>query len=149
VADLIARLDTDVPPELLWDVVTDWSRQGEWIPLTTAEAADAGPLDEGSRVRAWTGLGRIGFWDEMVVRRWEPPTVLELEHVGRVVRGTAGFHIEPLGTRGSRITWWERISPPLGRAGALGWRLARPAARAGLVYVLHRLAAVASARAQD
>jgi hypothetical protein len=138
-----------VSPELLWKVVTDWDRQGEWIPFTRSRAVGGSAVGTGSRVRAWTGLGPIGFYDDMVVREWQPPSVLELEHVGRVVRGTAGFRIEPLGGRGSRITWWERISPPFGRLGAIGWRLATPLARVGLVYVLRRLASVASAQGNE
>ena len=26
---------------LVWDYVTDWPRQGEWIPMTRVEALDA------------------------------------------------------------------------------------------------------------
>jgi hypothetical protein len=146
-ADLSARIDTDVSPQDLWDAVTDWSSQGEWIPLTTSRALGSEPMGEGSVIHAWTGVGRLGFLDEMVVRQWAPPHHLELEHTGRVVRGSAGFMIEPLGARGSRLVWWERVTPPFGRLGAIGWQVFAPVARAILQRSLRKLAAVASTRA--
>ncbi len=143
--ELVAEISTDVTPERLWAVVTDWPNQGRWIPLTTAALFGRGPAAVGSQVEAWTGIGRLGFLDVMIVDVWQPPVRLDLRHVGRVVRGAAGFVIEPLGGRGSRIQWWERIDLPLGRVGALAWPLVVPVFRWLLQRSLRSLAAVASA----
>ena len=34
------EIDADVPAAVLWDYVTDWPRQAEWIPLTRVEVVD-------------------------------------------------------------------------------------------------------------
>ena len=143
--ELQAEIDTDVTPERLWAVATDWPNQGRWIPLTHAEAVGGEPTGEGSRVEAWTGIGRVGFMDVMIIEAWQPPRRLDLKHIGKVVRGSAGFVIEPLGNRGSRIIWWERIDMPFGPLGRLAWPAVRVAARWALQSSLRKLAAVASA----
>lgn len=145
--ELVRHVDTDVSPARLWATATDWAGQGEWIPLTRAWLVGDGETRLGSRVEAWTGIGRVGFLDVMIIDEWEPPRVLALRHVGKVVRGAAGFMIEPVGARGSRITWWERIDLPLGRVGALAWPLVGRVAGWQLQRSLRALAAVASAGA--
>ncbi len=63
----------DVPADTAWDYVTDWPRQGEWVPHTRVEHVDpAHPaVGVGGRLRAWSGLGPVGFWDTMTITSWE------------------------------------------------------------------------------
>jgi len=143
--ELQAEISTDVSPDRLWHVATDWPNQGQWIPFTRAYAVGSGPTGAGSRVAAWTGIGPVGFLDKMIIEVWEPPRRLELRHVGKIVRGSAGFVIEALDHRGSRIVWWERIDMPLGRLGTLAWPIVRPVAGWALQRSLRKLAGVASA----
>ena len=143
--ELHAQISTDVSPDRLWAVVTDWPNQGQWIPFTRARVVDGGPTGTGSRVEARTGIGPVGFLDVMIVDVWAPPRRLDLRHVGKIVRGSAGFVIEPLGTRGSRIVWWERIDMPLGVLGRLAWPVVERVSRWALEASLRKLAAVASA----
>jgi carbon monoxide dehydrogenase subunit G len=125
-------------PAKVWAYVSDWRRQGEWIPLTSVQPLD-GPADRvGARVSAFTGVGPVGFTDPMTVTAWEPPNRLEIRHTGRVVRGEATVLVEPAGT-GTRLTWQERIDIPGGAAGALGFRLTRPVTQRLLDWSLHRL----------
>jgi len=130
------RLEVDVaaPAELLWAHVTDWPAQGEWIPHTRVETVPPGaPADQvGGRLRAWSGLGRVGFWDTMTITRWDRDArgggVCEVLHTGRVVRGEGVFAVEATSEQSSRFVWEELLVLPLGRVGALGWRAAGPVA---------------------
>jgi hypothetical protein len=47
-------------------------------------------------------------------------------HRGAVVRGEGEFTVLARGRGASRFLWAEVVVLPFGRAGALGWRLARP-----------------------
>lgn len=141
-AELHASVEAPATPEQLWRTVTDWPGQSRWIPLTRARKVP-GPEGVGARIEAWTGLGRIGFLDRMVVEAWEPPHRLVLRHTGRVVRGRAGFEIAST-EAGSRLTWWERIEPPPGALGRALWQVAAPVAAAVLRRSLRRVAAIAT-----
>lgn len=125
--------------QAVWDYLTDWPRQAEWIPLTTVRAVDANTARSGARISAWTGLGPLGFTDPMTITTWRPPHQLAVVHTGRIVRGDANFTIEPL-AGAVRLTWTEHFGFPGGAAGALAWRLARPLAQRGLDRTLRRLA---------
>lgn len=140
-------VEVDAPATRLWEVVTDWPRQGEWIPLTRVRTPAGDGKGVGTRVEAWTGVGRVGFLDTMIVTRWsEEPhgrKVCEVLHTGRVVRGEGGFEVEPAGQRRSRLLWWESVELPLGPVGVVGWRLLRPLWRIGTRRALQRLRGLA------
>ena len=130
---LIERtVDVAVPAERLWAYVTDWPRQAEWVPHTRVERVD--PTDParsvGGRIRAWTGLGPVGFWDYMTITSWRDDEDgggrCEVLHTGTVVRGEGEFAVEATGPGTSRFLWKEMAVLPFGRLGGLGWRAARP-----------------------
>ena len=139
---LQCEVDVAAPADEVWRYVTDWPRQGEWIPATRVENLDdADAL--GGRFRAWTGLGRppwggtrglsprgFGFWDPMTITAWERDPAgggrCEVLHTGRVVKGEGEFTVVALDETHSRFVWAELLVVPAGRAGALGWRAARP-----------------------
>jgi carbon monoxide dehydrogenase subunit G len=130
---LIRReIDVAVPAAELWAYVTDWPRQGEWVPHTRVERVDpADPATSvGGRIRAWSGLGAVGFWDSMTVTSWEVSPDgggrCEVLHTGAVVRGEGEFAVVATGPSSSRFLWAEMAVVPFGRLGALGWRLVRP-----------------------
>ena len=123
------RVDVEVPAPVLWDYVTDWPRQGEWVPKTRVERVDdADGL--GGRFRAWSGLGRVGFWDPMTITAWERSEDgggrCEVLHLGPVVRGEGEFAVLARGEQASRFVWAEVVDIPLGALGAAGWRATRP-----------------------
>ena len=134
------------PAAAVWDYLTDWPRQGEWIPLTRVEAVDdAGrEVRVGGRVRAWTGAGRFGFWDPMTItatgRDPDGSGRCEVLHTGRVVRGEGEFVVEGLDAGSCRFLWWERLEIPGGPFGALAWRLTGWAVRRGVDLALRRCA---------
>lgn len=134
--ELAVSADFDAPPERVWAVVTDWAAQSRWVPFTRA----TGGTGEGARVEAWTGIGPVGFLDPMEITLWDPPRRCTVRHLGRVVRGTAVFEVEPLPGGRSRFTWAEWVDLPVGgMAGELGYALVAPFVRAGLRAGMRRL----------
>ncbi|NUR08748.1 MAG: SRPBCC family protein [Nocardioidaceae bacterium] len=140
------RVDVAAPAALVWALVTDWPRQGDWVPMTRVERVD-GADGVGGRFRAWTGIGPVGFWDPMTITSWERGPDgggrCEVLHRGRVVRGEGEFLVEAYGADASRFTWAEVVDVPLGRLGALGWRLLGPVVGRVIDGGLHRLREVA------
>lgn len=139
------------PAAAVWDYVTDWPRQGEWIPMTRVEVLDDAGRDVrvGGRIRAWTGVGRLGFWDPMTITAVERDADgsgrCEVLHNGAVVRGEGAFVVESTGDASCRFVWWEGLDIPGGPVGALGWRLGGWAMRRGVDHALRRCARSAEA----
>jgi uncharacterized protein YndB with AHSA1/START domain len=141
------QLTVDVPadPQTVFDAMTDWDTQHEWMLGTRVRAAQQGGQGVGGGIEAFTGIGPLGFWDTMTITRWDAPRVVEVDHTGAVVRGIGVFKVEPAGS-GSRFVWREEVDPPLGAVGALGWYVVKPLLAAGVAYSLRRFARYAAAR---
>ena len=107
----------EASPQRVWDVLTDWERQAEWM-------ADVRHLTVVSEQREGTGVALrantdiLGFMvrDELEVTQWEPPSVLGVRHLGRLIAGVAAFELTPTAA-GTRLVWWEEASVPLGGVG--------------------------------
>jgi hypothetical protein len=142
---LSVSVDIDAPAQRTWDVVTDWARQGEWMPLTQVRVPVDSRAGMGATFAARSGIGVAGFLDPMVVDVWAPPHRCEVVHLGRVVTGRGIFLIEDLPGGRSRFTWREELesSGPrklIDRAGALP-------TRAFLSVAVKRLARLVAAEA--
>lgn len=124
--DISVDVCVDAPVEAVWDAVTDWSRQSDWMLGTRVWATDRDGVGVGGGVAAFTGVGRLGFLDTMVVTRWEPPYRCDVRHTGQVVRGTGTFEVFALPSDRSRFVWSEQLEVPLGRLGRIGWLALRP-----------------------
>lgn len=144
-----AQVRVAAPAAVVWDYVTDWSRQGEWMPLTRVEVVPDGTGDRrarhvGGRVRARTGLGPLGFWDPLTVTAWEEQADgsgrCQILHTGRVVRGDAELEVLAQGPDSCTASVWEHIEIPGGPVGALLWRLAGRFADRAADRVLRRMA---------
>lgn len=105
-----ASIDVAVSAQQLWDAVTDWERQGDWMPQTTVTVDPTSPTGLGQRFTARSGVGPAGFDDPMVVDVWEAPRRCEVAHLGRVVTGRGVFLVEPIGENRSRFTWNEELA---------------------------------------
>ena len=137
-ARLVLSVDVDAPVDDTWRAAVDWDRQGEWVLGTTVRATANDGVGVGGGLEAFTGVGRLGFLDTMVITAWEPPHRCEVLHTGRVVRGTGIFSVEERPAGASRFVWEEVLELPLGVVGRLGWPLVRPLFRAGLRRSLRR-----------
>ncbi|MFL6055809.1 MAG: SRPBCC family protein [Actinoallomurus sp.] len=131
-----ASADVDAPAERVWEVLVDWPRHSEWVPLTRAE----GGAGEGASLEAWTGVGPVGFLDTMVIDEWLPPHRVRVRHTGSLIRGEGRFDLLDLPDGRCRVTWAELIDLPLGPLGRAGWFAIGPVARLMLETSLHRLA---------
>lgn len=139
-AELTLSVEVGAPVGRTWEALVDWERQATWMLGTRVRATtpDAGGV--GTMLEGFTGVGRIGILDTMVITVWEPPRRCVVLHTGRVVRGEGVFEVRPLGENRSLFVWSEFLDLPLGRLGALGWSLVRPAFRAGVLHSLRRFA---------
>jgi hypothetical protein len=140
---LTEAVDVAAPPERVWGLLVDWERQGGWMLLTRVRATAGGGSQVGDRIEAWTGVGRLGFTDQMTITEWDPPRRCVVRHDGRLVRGTGVFEVVDVGTGRAQLRWSERLELPLGWGGRLGWRVVRPLFRAGVVRSLRRFRALA------
>ncbi len=130
----------DAPPQAVWDAVTDWPRQSEWMLGTTVRATDHGGVGVGGGIEAFTGVGRAGFLDTMVITEWDPPRRCVVRHTGDVVKGLGIFEVVALREGRSRFVWAEELDLPLGVLGRLGWPLVRPGFAWGVRRSLLKLA---------
>lgn len=126
----VVRRTVDAPVDRVWQTVTDFAAYGRWIPLTRMRT-DPGPPRVGWQFGGFTGLGRVGFLDSMLVTVWEPPAeaasraTFSVRKTGYVLAGWASVVLEPrdAGAR-TQLTWTEEIVP---RPLAVGRLLARVA----------------------
>ena len=138
--NLTARVDVNAPPETVFAAATDWERQGEWILATTVCVRHGDGRSVGSEVEAVTGIRGLGVTDRMQITVWESPVRCEVRHLGRVVRGTGIFAVQPRGHGGATFEWTEQLELPLGAVGRLGATLVWPVFGWGLQRSLDRFA---------
>ncbi len=140
-----ASIGLPLTAEQAWAVVVDWDLQSGWMLLTTVRGTEQGGVGVGGGVSARTAVGPFGFTDDMVITEWDPPRVCRVKHLGRLVSGEGAFAVEPT-PGGSRFTWSEDVTPPLGRVGALAWPVIRPGFELMMRVSLRRLAGQVGAR---
>jgi hypothetical protein len=133
---LSASAEIDATVERTWEVVTDWQRQGEWIPLTDVRVSVDSPIGVGARISARSGIGPLTVVDPMVIDVWVPPNRCEVVHLGKVVTGRGVFLVEPLPDGRSKFTWSEVLD---GEHQLIN-RLGMPATRVMLGVAVKRLA---------
>ena len=138
--EITLSVDVDAPAGTVWDVVTDWESQGEWMLGTSVRVTRGDGAGVGSELAATTGVGPLGVTDTMEIVGWDPPHRATVRHTGAVVRGSGTFTVVERGESASTFWWSEDLDLPLGPLGALGWPLVRPAFAWGLRYSLDRLA---------
>jgi uncharacterized protein YndB with AHSA1/START domain len=115
-------------PEAVWPYLVDWERLDRWM----REASDFRVLTDrregvGVEAEATVRIAGIATHDRVRVTRWEPPSVLEITHLGWV-RGTGYLELSP-GDPGTTVYWREELVPPWGWPGRAGMWLAAPLMR--------------------
>jgi Polyketide cyclase / dehydrase and lipid transport len=145
--ELTIPVDVDAPADLVWHTVTDWPGQSEWVIGTRVEVEGGGEGRHlGARLRAFTGVGPLGFLDTMEIVEWDPPRCCLVRHTGKVVRGDGVFEVVELGPERSRFVWTELLDLPLGAVGRFGWPLVRPGFAAGVQLALRKMARLCERR---
>ena len=110
------RTSFDAPPKRVWDEMVDWNGHEAWIPATRVDVGPGDPTAAGAEFTAFTGYGPLTLEDRMRVTRCEwkhhaSSGECEVEKLGPVLRGRAGFTVEPDGD-GCVVTWLEDLTVP-------------------------------------
>lgn len=128
--------DFDASPRVVWNEMIDWPSHGEWIPATRV-TVDGGTAQEvGGTFTGYTGYGPLTLVDRMEVTaiEWDEANTsgsCEVEKLGPVLRGRAGFVVTP-DAAGARVEWFEEVTVPylpqflapiVNKAAALGFSL--------------------------
>lgn len=137
------RLEITVPtqadPQTAYAAITDWPAQGQWMIGTEVHVASGDGTRVGDELAAWTGVGRIGFWDTMTITDISGGMVV-VEHTGRVVRGIGWMGVTPRGA-GANFVWGEDLELPFGALGRAGWIIVGPLMKLGVRASLRAMAA--------
>jgi uncharacterized protein YndB with AHSA1/START domain len=116
------------PPEAVWPHLVDWELLGRWMREARGfRVLSAHRQGVGVEAEATIRIAGITTRDRIRVTRWEPPSVLEMAHLGWV-KGTGYMEVSPTDS-GTHLFWREALVPPWGLLGLLGMTLVRPLMR--------------------
>ena len=146
---LEVRRHAAAPRPVVWDVLTQWERQPEWmLDARAVEVLTPHREGLGVTIRCPTNLLGVVVDDVMRVTGWREQEELEVIHLGRVITGSGAFLLSDAPEGGTDISWWEQVDPPFGAVGEWGAsRLVRPVLRSVFGRSLARLARLAEAEA--
>jgi uncharacterized protein YndB with AHSA1/START domain len=100
------------PIETVWAALADWESQGDWMLQTTVKVTSEIREGVGTTISAFTGLGALGVMDHMVVTSWQPPHICDVEHTGKIIKGTGRFELIAIDSHTTRFEWSEEILAP-------------------------------------
>jgi hypothetical protein len=66
----------------------------------------------GTTIAAFTGIGKLGVMDHMVVTSWQPPHICDVLHTGKIIKGTGRFELVVIDAETTRFNWSEEILAP-------------------------------------
>lgn len=130
------RTSFDAPPRRVWDEMIDWKGHEAWIPATRVDLPDGDATAVGAEFTAFTGYRPLVLEDRMRITRctWDDAGSTgdcEVEKLGPVLRGRAGFTVKPEGV-GAVVTWLEDVTvarvprfaaPVVAKLGAAGFQV--------------------------
>lgn len=107
------------PREKVWEKIADWNSQGDWMLQTKVWVTSEINEGVGTSIAAFTGplfryypkFSALGLLDLMTVTRWEPPMRCDVEHVGKVLKGTGSFVLREDNAK-TYFDWSEIIIAP-------------------------------------
>lgn len=100
------------PIERVWAAIADWESQGDWMLQTRVEVTSQIREGVGTTIAAFTGIGKLGVMDHMVVTSWQPPHHCDVLHTGKIIKGTGRFQLVALDADTTRFDWSEEILAP-------------------------------------
>jgi hypothetical protein len=138
--DLSLSVDINASQEEVFKKVVDWESQGDWMLGTKVSRTKNNGQGLGGEIVAWTGIWKFGFNDPMVITQWIEPKIVDVKHLGKVVKGTGSMIVEKIDEKNSKFIWSETIELPLGVVGRIGWIFIKPFFVAGIKYSLNKFA---------
>jgi len=124
----------------VFDKIVDWESQGQWMLGTKVSGTKNNGQGLGGEINAWTGFWKIGFNDPMVITQWIEPKIVDVKHIGRLVKGTGSMVVEKIDENNSRFIWSESINLPFGFIGKIGWIIIKPFFVSGIKFSLNKFA---------
>jgi len=114
------RIKIKAPIEQVWAAIADWESQGDWMLQTRVWVTSDIRSGVGTSISALTGPFvksgfKFGLLDKMVVTNWKPPRLCEVDHVGKVIKGTGKFELTDSSSKEEIVTnfdWSETINAP-------------------------------------
>jgi uncharacterized protein YndB with AHSA1/START domain len=100
------------PIETVWAALADWESQGDWMLQTSVEVTSKIRDGVGTTIAAFTGIGKLGVMDHMVVTAWQPPHICDVLHTGKIIKGTGRFELVEIDSQTTRFNWSEEILAP-------------------------------------
>jgi hypothetical protein len=100
------------PIEKVWAAIADWESQGDWMLQTNVEVTSQIREGVGTTIAAFTGIGKFGVMDHMVVTTWQPPYICDVLHTGKIIKGTGRFQLSAITDNSTRFDWSEEILTP-------------------------------------
>ena len=100
------------PIERVWAALADWEAQGDWMLQTRVEVTSQIRDGVGTSISAFTGIGKFGVMDHMVVTSWQPPQICDVLHTGKIIKGTGRFELVEIDSQTTRFNWSEEILAP-------------------------------------
>lgn len=113
-------------PQTIFEYVSDWEKQSDWILFTTVKLVEGLPNQKDPLLLAVTKFGPLKVVDTMVVTDWQPYERIVVEHTGRIVLGKGVFTIKNTINEASTFTWQEITPIPFGLFGQICLVLAKP-----------------------
>jgi len=138
--ELSLSVEVKASQQKVFDKIVDWESQGQWMLGTKVSGTKNNGQGLGGEINAWTGFWKIGFNDPMVITQWIEPKIVDVKHIGRVVKGTGSMVVEKVDEHNSRFIWSESINLPFGFIGKIGWIIIKPFFVSGIEFSLNKFA---------
>jgi uncharacterized protein YndB with AHSA1/START domain len=142
--EVTATIIVNAPAGTVFDALTAWDRQGDWIPFTTVRVVD-GDGGEGTSVEAVTKVGPAVLRDKMRVVKVDRPYEVRVVHYGAVLRGPGTMRCTQLGGDRTQVVWHEWFHLPGGSTGRFVWPVLWPGSKVSLYQALRRFARLVEA----
>lgn len=116
---LSISISIDAPRESVWAKIADWNSQGDWMLQTKVWVTSVIHEGVGTSIAAFTGpfyflypkFKFLGLLDLMTVTMWEPPIRCDVEHVGKLLKGSGSFVLREENSK-TIFDWSETIIAP-------------------------------------
>ena len=138
--ELSLSVEVKASQQKVFDKIVEWESQGQWMLGTKVSGTKNNGQGLGGEINAWTGFWKIGFNDPMVITQWIEPKIVDVKHIGRVVKGTGSMVVEKVDENNSRFIWSESINLPFGFIGKIGWIIIKPFFVSGIKFSLNKFA---------
>lgn len=119
IVTLTYKINIKASQQTIFDYVSDWEKQSDWIMFTTVKLVSGAPQHKDPILLAITQLGLFKLTDTMVITDWQPNERIVIEHTGRVVLGKGVFTIRKISDEICEFTWQEITPVPFGQIGLI------------------------------